>query len=136
MANMTTSAPTSTSSGLRRLARRLGLTARPETFGERFRNSAAVWLALMAYWALASVMLAVFPSTGRSFPPLGVLIHLGVMLAGLAALWCMHQCTFPAAWDERIPAQHLLAAGATAVLAVIVTAITCGRLGYKLRGDR
>jgi hypothetical protein len=108
MAHPLTTAHGAQTSGVQRLARRLGLTARPETFGERFRNSAAVWLVLMAYWALSSVMLAVFPPSGRQLPPLGVLIHLGVTLIGLAAIWCLHRSSFPAAWDTRIPAQRRL----------------------------
>jgi hypothetical protein len=86
----------------------LGLTERPETFGEQFRNSAAVWLLLMVYWAFSSVMLGLFPPSGRQLPPLGVPIHLGVTLIGLAAIWCLHRSSFPAAWDARIPAQRRL----------------------------
>jgi hypothetical protein len=97
-----TTARGSQTTGVQRLAKRLGLTARPETFGERFRNSAAVWLALMIYWAFSSVMLAVFPVSGRQLPPPGAPIHLGVTLVGLAAIWCMHRSSFPAAWDARI----------------------------------
>lgn len=108
MANATTSTQSVSVTGLQRLAGRLGLTARPDTFGERFRNSAAVWLALMVYWAFSSIVLAVFPASGRQVPPFGVLIPLGVTLVGLAAIWCMHRSSFPAAWDERIPAQQRL----------------------------
>ena len=93
---------------VQRFARRLGLTAQPETVGEQFRNSAAVWLVLMVYWAFSSLMLGLFPPSGRQLPPLGVPIHLGVTLIGLAAIWCMHRSSFPAAWDARIPAQRRL----------------------------
>ena len=105
MAHPITTAPGAQTAGVQRLAKRLGLTVRPETFGERFRNSAAVWLALMAYWALSSVMLAVFPPSGRPLPPFGAVLHLGTTLVGLAAIWCMHRSSFPAAWDTRIPAR-------------------------------
>jgi hypothetical protein len=108
MAHSLTTARGSQTTGVQRLAKRLGLTARPETFGERFRNSAAVWLVLMVYWALSSVMLAVFPASGRQLPSFGVPIHLGVTLVGFAAIWCMHRSSFPAAWDARIPAQRRL----------------------------
>lgn len=108
MENSSTATSGSLAGTARALARRLRLTTRPDTFSERFRNSAVVWLALMAYWALSSVVLAIFPSSGRPFPPLGVLIHLGVTLAGLAIIWCMHRSSFPAAWDERISARRRL----------------------------
>ena len=49
MAHSLTTARGSETTGVQRLAKRLGLTTRPETFGERFRNSAAVWLVLMVY---------------------------------------------------------------------------------------
>jgi hypothetical protein len=108
MAHSMTTARGPQTTGMQRLAKRLGLTARPETVGERFRNSAAVWLVLMVYWAFSSVMLAVFPASGRQLPPFGAPIHLGVTLVGLAAIWCMHRSSFPAAWDARIPAQRRL----------------------------
>jgi hypothetical protein len=84
------------------------LTARPDTFAERFRNSVAVWLALMAYWALTDVLIALFPPGGRQIPPDGWLTHLLYTLAGLAAIAAMHRTGFPAAWDERIPAGRRL----------------------------
>src|SRR3712207_6400881 len=80
------------------------LTSRPETFGERLLNSEAVWLVLMAYWALTDVLIVIFPPGGRQVPPQGVIVHLRATLAGLAAIWCMHRIGFPAAWDARIPA--------------------------------
>jgi hypothetical protein len=129
MAHSITSAQGSQPTSVQRLAKRLGLTARPQTFGERFRNSAAVWLALMAYWALASVMLAVFPPSGRQFPPIGAPIHVGVTLVGLAAIWCMHRSNFPAAWDTRIPATRrlllpLLVGAVFGLLAIIIELYT------------
>jgi hypothetical protein len=84
------------------------LTSRPETFGEHLLNSSAVWLGLMAYWALTDVLIAVFPPGGRQIPPDGALAHLRVTLAGLAAIWCMHRTGFPAAWDARIPVTRRL----------------------------
>lgn len=108
MAHPITTAHGAQPTAIQRLISRLGLTARPETFGERFRNSAAVWLVLMAYWALSSAILAVFPPSGRPFPPIGAPIHLGVTLVGIAVIWCMHRSSFPAAWDARIPAQRRL----------------------------
>jgi hypothetical protein len=106
MAHPITAARGSQTTAVQRLARRLRLTAQPETFGDQFRNSAAVWLVLMVYWAFSSVMLSLFPPSGRQLPPLGVPIHLGVTLVGLAAIWCLHRSSFPAAWDARIPAQR------------------------------
>jgi hypothetical protein len=87
---------------------RVRLTARPATFAEHLLNSSAVWLGLMAYWALADVLHAAFPSGGRQVPPDGWLTHLAVTMIGLAAIWCMHRTGFPAAWDTRIPAQRRL----------------------------
>jgi hypothetical protein len=104
----TTTAPGSAPSTASRLARRLGLTPRPETFGEQFRNSAAVWLGLMLYWAIADLIVAAFPPSGRPWPGLGAPLHIGFTLAGLAAIWCMHRVGIPAAWDARIPARQRL----------------------------
>jgi hypothetical protein len=86
----------------------LGLTTRPDTFAERFRNSSAVWLALMLYWVISDVIIALFPPSGRPTSPQGWLLHLSVTLAGLATIWCMHRTGFPAAWDTRIPARQRL----------------------------
>ncbi len=108
MIKATTTAQSSSPTAARRLARRLGLTVRPETFGEQFRNSAAVWLALMLYAAIAESIVVSFPSTGRPWPGLGTPLHLGLTLAGLAAIWCMHRVGFPAAWDARLPARRRL----------------------------
>lgn len=76
------------------LGARLRLTAHPETFAEQFLNSSAVWLALMAYWALADLVHGAFPSGGRQVPPDGWLTHLALTLLGLAALWAMHRSGF------------------------------------------
>ena len=87
---------------------RTRLTARPETFAQRFLNSAAVWLALMFAWAVADLLITIFPTGGRPIPPEGWLA-LGVYtLLGLAAIWCMHRTGFPAAWDARLPARRRL----------------------------
>ncbi len=119
--------------GVQRLFERLGLTARPESFGAQFRNSSAVWLALMAYWAIADSILTIFPnSSGRQLPPDGWLTHLAITLIGLAAVWCMHRSGFPAAWDERFPAQRRLllplVVGATFGLLAIAMELYFGTL--------
>ncbi len=108
MTEATTTAQGSSPTAARRLAGRLGLTARPETFGEQFRNSAAVWLSLMLYAAIAEAIVVSSPSTGRPWPGLGAPLHLGFALAGLAAIWCTHRVGFPAAWDARLPMRPLL----------------------------
>lgn len=84
------------------------LTTRPETFAEQFLNSAAVWLALMAYWALTDIFIGIFPPGGRQVQPDGWLTHLGFTLAGLVAIAAMHRTGFPAAWDVRFPARNRL----------------------------
>lgn len=84
------------------------LTRRPATVAEELYNSSAVWLALMAYWALADLAHGAFPSSGRQVPPDGWLTHLALTLAGLGAIWCMHRSGFPAAWDSRTPARRRL----------------------------
>jgi hypothetical protein len=84
----------------------LRLSARPETFAEHVLNSSAVWLALMAYWAFADVIIFMFPPGGRQVSPDGWLVHLLVTVVGLAAIWCMHRTGFPAAWDARVPARR------------------------------
>jgi len=110
----------------------LGLTPQPETFGEQFRNSAAVWLGLMLYWAMADLIVAAFPSSGRPWPGLGAPLHIGFTLAGLAAIWCMHRVGIPAAWDARIPARRRLllplAVGAAFGLAAIGIELYAGSL--------
>jgi hypothetical protein len=92
----------------RRSSMHLGLTTRPDTFVERFRNSSVVWLALMAYWIISDVIIAVFPPSGRPTSPQGWILHVAVTLAGLATIRCMHRTGFPAAWDTRIPARQRL----------------------------
>lgn len=89
-------------------AERPRLTARPETFAEHVLNSSAVWLALMAYWAITDMLIAIFPPGGRPVEPDGWLTHLLLSLAGLAAIWAGHRTGFPAAWDTRIPASRRL----------------------------
>lgn len=106
----------------RLLGARLRLAARPETFAEQLLNSSVVWLALMAYWAVADLVHGAFPSVGRQVPPDGWLTHLALTLLGLAAIWCMHRSGFPAAWDERIPARRRL-----------LIPLVAGALGYGWR---
>ncbi|PYE53871.1 hypothetical protein [Deinococcus yavapaiensis] len=65
------------------------------------RRSALVWVALMAYWALADVLTPLFPSGGRSVHPDSWLTHTVITLLGLAAVWCMHHTGFPSGWDRR-----------------------------------
>jgi hypothetical protein len=77
-------------------------------FRQRIINSGAVWLALMAYWAVADLLLARIPNDGRQVEPDNWLTHLLFTIAGLAAVWCMHRTGFPAAWDARIPARRRL----------------------------
>jgi hypothetical protein len=86
------------------------LTTRAETIRDKFFNSSVVWLALMAYWLLADVLLTLYPpaSSGRQLPPDGA-IGLGIYaVLGLAGIWCAHQTGFPAAWDARIPSTRRL----------------------------
>jgi hypothetical protein len=119
----------------RSLGAHLRLTARPDTFAERFRNTATIWLLLMAYWALSDVLIAIFPPGGRPIAPDGWLTHLIATFAGLLAIAAMHRTGFPAAWDERIPARRrlllpflvgvaggLLTAGVDVVAGLIATA--------------
>jgi hypothetical protein len=85
------------------------LTARPDTFGERVFNSSVVWLALNAIWAGADVLLALYPSGGRPYPPDDAASHLIFTIAGVVAILCMHRTGFPAAWDVRYPAARRIA---------------------------
>ncbi len=84
------------------------LTARPMTGRQRFLNSAAVWLALMAYWGLTDAVIARYPPGGREVKPDTWPVHLLFTVAGLAAIWCMTRTGFPVAWDARIPAARRL----------------------------
>ncbi len=104
----TTPPRTGTSAAPGRFGGRLRLTAHPDTFGQRFLNSAAVWLALMAFWALADLLLTLFPPGGRPLPPEGGLALAVYTLLGLAAIWTMHRTGFPATWDSRLPVTHRL----------------------------
>jgi hypothetical protein len=83
MAEMTTAE--SRASAPAPAAARPWLASRPQTFAEQVRNSSVVWLALMAYWALADILHAAFPSGGRQVSPDGWLTHLALTLAGLRA---------------------------------------------------
>ncbi len=96
MAERTTT-PHAASASLARPGERPRLTARPATFRQRVANTAAVWLALMAYWALTDVLITQFPPSGRPVRPDGWPVHALFTLAGLAVIWCMHRTGFPAA---------------------------------------
>ncbi len=84
------------------------LTAHPQTAAEQLLNTSTIWLALMAYWALADALITIFPPGGREVPPDGWLTHLLLTLVGLGVAWCMHRTDFPAAWDTRTPAHRRL----------------------------
>jgi hypothetical protein len=84
------------------------MTTRPDSFAERFRNSAAVWLALRLYWAISDIIIGIFPPSGRPVSPTSWPLHLAVTLAGMGTIWCLHRTGFPAAWDARIPAREWL----------------------------
>ena len=81
------------------------LTTRPTTYWQQVANSALVWLALMAYWGLVSVILTFSPApaSGRQLPPTDVLTHAVYTVAGLVGILFAHKTGFPAAWDVRIP---------------------------------
>jgi hypothetical protein len=69
-----------------------------------------VWLALIACWLIADVLLTRYPPGpgGRQLPPDG-LAALGVYaVLGLVGVWCSHRTGFPAAWDTRLPASRRL----------------------------
>jgi hypothetical protein len=84
------------------------LTAQPEAAVEQLLNTSITWLGLMAYWALADALIAIFPPGGRQMPPDGWLTHLILTLVGLGVVWCMHRTGFPVAWDARTPASRRL----------------------------
>src|SRR5215207_4545967 len=65
--------------------------------------SAAVWLGLMAYWALADALIGRYPPGGRQISPEGFISLLIYATLGLAGLWAAHRTGFPSAWDTRIP---------------------------------
>lgn len=105
------------------------LTSRPATYRERVLNSTAVWLALMAWWAVTDVLIARYPPGGRAVEADGWLTHLLFTVVGLAAIWCMHRTSFPAAWDARIPASRRLLRPALlgvllGLLAVVIELVT------------
>jgi hypothetical protein len=130
MAKHTTTAYGTASTSVRQPGPRL--TARPEGFAEHVLNSSVIWLALMAYWALSDILIALFPPGGRPVPPDGWLTHLLLTLAGLAAIYAMHRSSFPAAWDIRLPAARRLLlptlAGATFGLLAIGMELYTGTL--------
>jgi hypothetical protein len=107
------------------------LTSRPTTTRHAIINSAVVWLALMAYWLVADLLLAAYPPgpEGRQLPPDG-LIALGIYaVLGLVGIWCTHRTGFPAAWDVRLPTWGrlllpLLLGVGFGVLAIVIEEIT------------
>jgi hypothetical protein len=111
------------------------LTAWPETPGQRFRNSAAVWLALMAYWALADVLLARFPPGpgGRQVAPEGWAALAVYAALGLVGAWCAARTGFPAAWDARLPAARRLLLPALVGAGFGVLAIAVEEATHSLR---
>ena len=84
------------------------LTDRPETSRQRFLNSTVVWLVLMAVWAVADLLITIYPTRGRPIEPEGWLALAVYTVLGLAAIWTMHRTGFPAAWDVRLPASRRL----------------------------
>jgi hypothetical protein len=106
-------------------------TARPETYRQRLINSAAVWLGLMACWALTDVLLARFPAapTGRQVGPEGWGALAVFAVLGLVGAACAARTGFPAPWDARIPAARRLllplAAGVGfGTLAILIEEVT------------
>jgi hypothetical protein len=120
-----------TSRGPERAPGTARLTARPETLGERDRNSAAVWLALMAYWALVAALLTRYPPgpEGRRVAPEGWAALAVSAALGLVGVWCAGRTGFPAAWDARIPAARrlllpLLVGAGFGALAIVIEEAT------------
>ena len=108
-------------------------TARPERLGEPFLNSAAVWLALMAYWILADVLLTRFPPGGRPYAPEGwpaLAVYAGL---GLIGAWCAARTGFPAAWEARLPAARRLALPALVGAGSGVLTIAIEEVAHALR---
>ncbi len=82
------------------------LTTRPTSYEQQVVNSALVWLVLMAYWGLTSLVFTFSPPTsGRPFPPSDLLTHAIFTVAGLGGILFAHKTGFPAAWDARISLQ-------------------------------
>ena len=88
--------------------RGLRLTAKPDTFVQRYLNSSFVWLSLMILWTATDALHAAIPSGGRPIEPNTWMTHVGFTLVGLVAVWCMHRTGFPAAWDSRTSARQRL----------------------------
>jgi hypothetical protein len=102
-------------------------TTRPDSTRQKLVNSAVVWLALMAYWLVADVLLTLYPPdpSGRQWPPDGA-IGLGVYAAlGLIGVWCANRTGFPAAWDARIAASRRL-------LLPVLVGVACGALAVVI----
>lgn len=105
------------------------LTASPDTSVQRFLNSAAAWLALVAYWALADALLTSHPPGGREYAPEGWAALSGCAVLGLVGAWCAQRTGFPAAWDARLPATRrlllpALVGGASGALAIALEEVT------------
>ena len=87
---------------------RLRLTAKPDTFGQRYLNSSFVWLSLMILWGATDALHAAIPSGGRPIEPDSWITHVVFTWVGLVAIWCMQRTGFPAAWDSRTSARKRL----------------------------
>lgn len=105
-------------------------TTRPDTFGERYVNSAVTWLLLNVLWAIADALMTIFPSGGRPYEADDWVSHVVFVAFGLLAIWCMHHSGFPAAWDTRFAAKVRLwlpiAAGLAFGLVAAVTDLLTG----------
>ena len=107
------------------------MTAHPETIPATALNAAAVWLALIAYWALADILLTRYPpgSEGRQVAPEGWAALAVYTALGLVGVWCAARTGFPAAWDARIPAARrlllpLLVGAGFGALAIVIEEAT------------
>jgi hypothetical protein len=87
---------------------KLRLMDEPDTFGQRYLNSSFVWLSLMLLWIATDALHVAIPSSGRPVEPDTWNTHLVFTLVGLAAIWCMQQSGFPAAWDSRTSTRRRL----------------------------
>ncbi len=64
----------------------LKLTAKPDTFGQRYLSSSFVWLCLMILWAAMDVLHSAIPSDGRPIEPDTWMTHVVFTLVGLVAV--------------------------------------------------
>ncbi len=105
MAESTTTPPTATITTRGRFGERLRLTARPATVGQRFLNSAVVWLVLLAFLVLTNLFITVVGAGLERDPRAGLFSWSSLAifgLAGVVGIWFSHRTGFPAAWDARI----------------------------------